>query len=139
MVDKLGLNLSKCSKRVKVVNLGAVAMLGETKIKVSLRTWYGKCMMNVIPLDDFEMVSVMPYLRGILIGDGDHHCFIKANERLNKQGKEASYAERKYNKALERGKCMATLETKSGVVAESVGLVDKMQSSMASSGGPIEF
>ncbi|KAL5762296.1 hypothetical protein ACOSP7_018560 [Xanthoceras sorbifolium] len=87
MVDKLGLNLSKCSKRVKVVNLGAVAMLGETKIK----------------------------------------------------GKEASYAERKYNKALERGKCMATLETKSGVVAESVGLVDKMQSSMASSGGPIEF
>ncbi|KAH7573343.1 hypothetical protein JRO89_XS03G0123000 [Xanthoceras sorbifolium] len=56
MVDRLGLTLSKCSKRVKAVNLGAVAVLGETEIGVSLGTWHGQCMMNVIPLVDFEKV-----------------------------------------------------------------------------------
>ncbi|KAH7569670.1 hypothetical protein JRO89_XS06G0237200 [Xanthoceras sorbifolium] len=56
MVDRLGLTLSKCSKRVKAVNLGAVAVLGETEIEVGLGTWHGQCMMNVIPLVDFETV-----------------------------------------------------------------------------------
>ncbi|KAL5796751.1 hypothetical protein ACOSQ2_001571 [Xanthoceras sorbifolium] len=150
MVDRLGLTLSKCSKRVKAVNLGAVAVLGETKIGVGLGTWHGQCMMNVIPLVDFEMVlgieffvkakvSVVPYLRGILIGDGDHPCFIKAMEMLSKQGKEASSAREKHNETLGRGQCLAALESKSEVVVESVGLVDELQSSMASSSGPVEF
>ncbi|KAL5805229.1 hypothetical protein ACOSQ3_032029 [Xanthoceras sorbifolium] len=60
MVDRLRLNLSKCSRRVKAVNLGVVAVLSETKIE-------------------------------------------------------------------------------SGVMAESVGLVDVLQTSMASSSGPVEF
>ncbi|KAL5775973.1 hypothetical protein ACOSP7_013530 [Xanthoceras sorbifolium] len=150
MVDGLGLTLSKSSKRVKAVNLGAVAVLGETEIEVGLGTWHGRCMMNVIPLIDFEMVlgieffvkakvSVMPYLRGILIGDGDHPCFIKAMEMLNKQGREASSAREKHNETLGRGQCLAALESKSEVVAESVGLVDELQSSMASSSVPVEF
>ncbi|KAL5827318.1 hypothetical protein ACOSQ3_019153 [Xanthoceras sorbifolium] len=87
MVDRLGLTLSKCSKRVKAVNLGAVAVLGETEIG----------------------------------------------------GKEASSAMEKHNETLGRGQCLAVLESKSEVVAESVGLVDELQSSMASSSGPIEF
>ncbi|KAL5777339.1 hypothetical protein ACOSP7_010265 [Xanthoceras sorbifolium] len=126
MVDRLGLNLSVCSKR------------------------HGQCMMNVIHLDDFEMVldiafivkakvSVMPYIRCILIGDGDHPCFIKAIEILNKQGNEASSTRKKHNETLGRGQCLATLESKSRVVAESVNLMDELQSSMASSSGPIEF
>ncbi|KAH7569637.1 hypothetical protein JRO89_XS06G0224500 [Xanthoceras sorbifolium] len=56
MVDGLGLTVSKSSKRVKAVNLGTVAVLGETEIEVGLGTWHGRCMMNVIPLVDFEMV-----------------------------------------------------------------------------------
>ncbi|KAL5841018.1 hypothetical protein ACOSQ4_013626 [Xanthoceras sorbifolium] len=150
MVDGLGLTLSKSSKRVKAVNLGTVAVLGETEIEVGLGTWHGRCMMNVIPLVDFEMVlgieffvkakvSVMPYLQGILIGDGDHPCFIKAMEMLNKQGREASSAREKHNETLGRGQCLAALESKSEVVAESVGLVDELQSSMASSSVPVEF
>ncbi|KAL5758924.1 hypothetical protein ACOSP7_021535 [Xanthoceras sorbifolium] len=150
MVDRLGLSLSKCSKRVKAMNLGAVAVLDETEIEISLGTWHGQCMMNVIPLVDFEMVlgieffvkakvSVMSYLRGILIGDGDHPCFIKAMEISNKQGMEASSTRKKHNETLGIGQCLATLESKSEVVAESVGLVDKLQSSMASSSGPVEF
>ncbi|KAL5804986.1 hypothetical protein ACOSQ3_031786 [Xanthoceras sorbifolium] len=87
MVDKLGLNLLKCSKRVKAVNLGAVAVLGETEIEEKL----------------------------------------------------ANSAERKYNKALDRGKCVATLEAKSGFVAESVGFVDELQLSIASNSGLVEF
>ncbi|KAL5831599.1 hypothetical protein ACOSQ4_016953 [Xanthoceras sorbifolium] len=62
MVDRLRLSLSKCIKRVKAVNLGAVVVLGETEI-----------------------------------------------------------------------------ESKSEVVAESVGLVDELQSSIASNSGPVEF
>ncbi|KAL5803336.1 hypothetical protein ACOSQ4_031641 [Xanthoceras sorbifolium] len=69
-------------------------------------------MMNVIPLDDFEIVLGIEF-------------FVKAN--------------RKYNKALDRGKCVATLEAKSGFVAESVGFVDELQLSIASNSGLVEF
>ncbi|KAL5787134.1 hypothetical protein ACOSP7_004083 [Xanthoceras sorbifolium] len=87
MVDRLGLTLSKCSKQVKAVNLGTVAMLGETEI----------------------------------------------------EGKEANSAREKHNETLERGQCLAALGSKSEVVAESVGLVDELQSSMASSSGLVKF
>ncbi|KAL5841566.1 hypothetical protein ACOSQ3_012169 [Xanthoceras sorbifolium] len=146
MVDRLGLTF----ERVKAVNLGVVAVLGETEIGVGLGTWHGQCMMNVIPLVDFEMVlgieffvkakvSVVPYLQGILIGDGDYPCFIKAMEMLNKKRKEASSAREKHNETLGRRQCLVALESKSKVVAESVGLVNELQSSMACSSGPIEF
>ncbi|KAL5843092.1 hypothetical protein ACOSQ3_013695 [Xanthoceras sorbifolium] len=92
------------------------------KLRVGFGTWRGQCMINVIPLDNFEMVlgieffvkakvTGMPYLRGILNRDGDHPCFIKAMEILNKQGREA----------------------------KSVGWVAELQSSMASCSGPVEF
>ncbi|KAL5738464.1 hypothetical protein ACOSP7_031225 [Xanthoceras sorbifolium] len=77
-------------------------------------------MTNVIPLDDFEIVLGIEF-------------FVKANEKL------ANSAERKYNKALDRGKCVATLEAKSGFVAESVGFVDELQLSIASNSGLVEF
>ncbi|KAL5839472.1 hypothetical protein ACOSQ4_012080 [Xanthoceras sorbifolium] len=83
MVDRLGLTF----ERVKAVNLGAVAVLGETEIG----------------------------------------------------GKEASSAREKHNETLGRGQCLVALESKSKVVAESVGLVNELQSSMASSSGPVEF
>ncbi|KAL5738704.1 hypothetical protein ACOSP7_031465 [Xanthoceras sorbifolium] len=86
MVDRLRLNLSKCSRRVKAVNLDVVAVLSETKI----------------------------------------------------EGKQASFTGKKHNETLGRGQCLAALESKSGVVAESVGLVDVLQTSMASSSGPVE-
>ncbi|KAL5774385.1 hypothetical protein ACOSP7_011942 [Xanthoceras sorbifolium] len=77
-------------------------------------------MMNVIPLVDFEMVL-------------DIEFFVKA------KGKEASSAREKHNETLGRGQCLVALESKSKVVAESVGLVNELQSSMASSSGPVEF
>ncbi|KAL5847382.1 hypothetical protein ACOSQ3_010906 [Xanthoceras sorbifolium] len=77
-------------------------------------------MMNVIPLDNFEMVL-------------DNEFSVEA------KGKKASSVGMEYNEALERGKCVATLESKSGVGAESVRFVDELQTSMALSRGPVEF
>ena len=105
--------------------------------------------MQTTILDDFELilgieffvkakVSLMPYLRGILIGDGENPCFIQADESLNKQENEAYSAKGKGNKALDRGKCLAALETKSSVVAESKRVVDELQASKASCSGSVQ-
>ncbi|KAI9162546.1 hypothetical protein LWI28_028400 [Acer negundo] len=110
MVDRLELNLSNNHSFVKTVNSKVV----EAK------------------------VSLMPYLRGILIGYCENPCFIQADESLNKQEKEAYSEKGKGNMVLDRRKCVATLETKH-VVAESKREVDDLQASKVSCSGPVQF
>ncbi|KAI9169512.1 hypothetical protein LWI28_013404 [Acer negundo] len=150
MVDRLELNLSNSCSLVKAVNSIAVEVLGVVETNLKVGTWHGVCMVNVVRLDDFELilgneffmkakVNLMPYLRGILIRDCENPCFIQVDESLNKQEKEAYSAKGKGNMALDRGKCVATLETKPSVVAESKREVDDLQASKVSCSGSVQF
>ncbi|KAI9193973.1 hypothetical protein LWI28_001930 [Acer negundo] len=150
MVDRLELNLSSSRSLVKAANTKAVEVLGVAKTNLKVEPWHGTCMVNVVRLDDFELilgneffmkanVSLMPYLRGILIGDCENPCFIQVDGSLNKQEKEAYSAKGKGNMALDRGKCVATLETKPNVVAELKREVDDLKASKVSYSGPVQF
>ncbi|KAI9182156.1 hypothetical protein LWI28_022627 [Acer negundo] len=149
-MERLELNLSNSRSLVKAVNSKVVEVLGVAETNLKVGTWHGTCMVNVVRLDDFELilgneffmkakVSLMSYLRGILIRDCENPCFIQVDESLNKQEKEAYSAKGKGNMALDRGKLLVTLETKPSVVVELKREVDDLQASKVSCSGPVQF
>ena len=87
--DRLGLNLLESTSKIKAVNSGAMPVRGVAETTLNVGSWQGKCSLMVVPLDDFDLIlgveffvkakaMVMPYLRGILIGDEEYPCFVQA-------------------------------------------------------------
>ncbi|TXG51501.1 hypothetical protein EZV62_024025 [Acer yangbiense] len=84
----LGLNPLESANRIKAVNSGAMPVHGTAETTLNVGSWQGKCSLMVVPLDDFDLIlgvkffikakaMLMPYLRGILIGDEESPCFIQ--------------------------------------------------------------
>jgi hypothetical protein len=86
MVDVLGLKVSNCPNRLRVVNSELQPVIGIAHA-VSLKNgeWFGKVTFLVVPLDDFDarfgnMFFVlakavpMPFLGGLLIMDEKQPC-----------------------------------------------------------------
>ncbi|KAK0573094.1 hypothetical protein LWI29_002912 [Acer saccharum] len=88
-VDRLGLNLLESTSRIKTVNSRAMPVRGVAETTLKVGSWQDKCSLMVVPLDDFDLIlgveffveakaMLMPYLRGILIGDKESPCFVQA-------------------------------------------------------------
>ncbi|KAG6515103.1 hypothetical protein ZIOFF_025488 [Zingiber officinale] len=58
------LSVSKCSKYIKLVNAKAQAVVGMAyNVPLTVGTWVGKANMMVIPLEDFQIILGMDFLR----------------------------------------------------------------------------
>ncbi|KAL5791426.1 hypothetical protein ACOSP7_000021 [Xanthoceras sorbifolium] len=115
--DRLGLNLLGSTSQIKAVNSGAMRVHGVAEITLRLGSWQENCSMMVVTLDDFDLilgikffvktkVTLMPYLRGIFIGDEQNPCFIqteKSGTRDSKKGKGGEISAKPLVKGLERG------------------------------------
>ncbi|KAL5825619.1 hypothetical protein ACOSQ3_021682 [Xanthoceras sorbifolium] len=115
--DRLGLNLLGSTSQIKAVNSGAMPVHGVAETTLRLGSWQGNCSMMVVSLDDFDLiigieffvkanVTLMPYLRGILIGDKQNPCFIqteKSETRDSKKGKGVEISVKQLEKGLKRG------------------------------------
>ncbi|KAK3221448.1 hypothetical protein Dsin_008473 [Dipteronia sinensis] len=123
VVDRLGVNISFCNRHVNAMNSSANDIYRVVETNMELGSWKGTYTMNVIALDDFKLIlgieffegakmMLMSHLRGIVIGDGKHPCFIRDEESLNKQERKSYSVSEGDNKALENERRVAVLEIK---------------------------
>lgn len=84
---RLGLAVVKTDYKFKAVN-SEKSVLGSALVDLKVGEWCGECNLMVVPLDDFDMIlgieflvktraSVIPHLRGVMIGDEQMPCFVK--------------------------------------------------------------
>ncbi|XP_059437724.1 uncharacterized protein LOC132170646 [Corylus avellana] len=90
MITRLGLKLSKCPSKLKAVNSEAQPVVGIAHaVSLKVGEWTGEVNFLVVPLDDFDIIlgneffvlaeaAPMPFLRGMLIMDKAHPCYVKA-------------------------------------------------------------
>lgn len=83
----LGLMVSKCSSRIKVVNFMAQLILETTISRLKVGDWKDECGFMGITLNDFDLILglkffvkaraiAIPYLRGLFVMDEIHLCFV---------------------------------------------------------------
>ncbi|TXG47935.1 hypothetical protein EZV62_027229 [Acer yangbiense] len=116
--DRLGLNLLESTSRIKAVNSGAMPVRGVAETTLKVGSWQGRCSLMVVPLDDFDLIlgveffvkakaMLLPYLRGILIGDEESPCFVQAcgGTQDIKQGKDKGtvISAKQVDKGLRKG------------------------------------
>lgn len=98
-VESLGLALRASTSRVKAVNSEAQVIKGSTEAELRMEPWTGKVTLLAVPLDDFDLIlgmdflrkakaSVMPHLGGVMIGEESNPCFVKGvfDRDLGKKG-----------------------------------------------------
>ncbi|KAL5775969.1 hypothetical protein ACOSP7_013526 [Xanthoceras sorbifolium] len=115
--DRLGLNLLGSTSQIKAVNSGAMPVHGVAEVTLTLGSWQENCSMMVVTLDDFDLilgieffvkakVTLMPYLRGIFIGDEKTPCFVqteRSGARDSKKGKGVEISAKQLERGLKRG------------------------------------
>lgn len=90
--QRLGLKLEKDSSRMKAVNSEAQPIHGVAKsVPVKLGEWEGRTNLTAVPLDDFQVILGMEFLRetkavpmpfaGSLCMLGDHPCMVSATTK----------------------------------------------------------
>ncbi|XP_070057532.1 uncharacterized protein [Nicotiana tomentosiformis] len=64
LVHKYGLNVNKCPSYMQTVNAKAQAIVGMAcNVPMSVGNWKGKANLMVIPLEDFEMILGIDFMR----------------------------------------------------------------------------
>ncbi|KAK4382004.1 RNA-directed DNA polymerase [Sesamum angolense] len=62
-IQNFGLTLAQHSSRIKVVNSEAKPIQGVACVELKVSAWTGKCNLMVVPLDDFDVILGMDFLR----------------------------------------------------------------------------
>ncbi|KAG8374924.1 hypothetical protein BUALT_Bualt10G0046200 [Buddleja alternifolia] len=87
-IQKLGLNVSEHSSRIKVVNSEAKPIKGMATVHLVIGSWHGQCELMAVPLDDFDIILgmqflissnafVCPCVGGLLFVDAECNPFVK--------------------------------------------------------------
>ncbi|XP_070032451.1 uncharacterized protein [Nicotiana tomentosiformis] len=118
LVQKYRLNVSKCPSYMKIVNAKAQAIMGMAyNVPMSIGYWKGKANLMVIPLEDFEAILgidfmrkycfvSMPHLDGVMIMHEMAPSFVKVIHPYGKeetQQKDSLVSAMMVEKGLKRG------------------------------------
>ncbi|KAG8391291.1 hypothetical protein BUALT_Bualt01G0172700 [Buddleja alternifolia] len=87
-IQKLGLNVSEHSSRIKAVNSEAKPIKGMATVDLVIGSWHGQCELMAVPLDDFDIILGMQFLisanafvcpraGGLLFVDAECNPFVK--------------------------------------------------------------
>ena len=97
-VKRLKLKINNSLTKIKVVNSGAMPVHGFYTVNMKVVVWSSDYSLMVVPLDDFYLmldmdffcmagVTIMPHLRGVMIGVECAPCFVKAEDVTSSQKK----------------------------------------------------
>ncbi|KAG6522526.1 hypothetical protein ZIOFF_019666 [Zingiber officinale] len=118
LVQEYGLSISKCPKYIKSVNAKAQAVVGMAyNVPLTVGTQMGKANMMVIPLEDFQIILgmdflrktktlPMPHLDGVMVMQESNPCFVSAvhpYEKGKNKGKTNIISAISLEKGLRRG------------------------------------